>query len=209
MRILPLIFVGLIAASPTSHSPTGSPRPQQQAAKPAQSPATTAPKAAAAGNAAATSPPAANPADVATPEALLAATYGVISGPAGQPRDWDRFRSLFIPGARLISNNPHAPGTLPQVIEPDRYAALAAPYFDKNGFFEMEAARRSKRFGPMMDVWSTYESRHTAADPQPFARGINSFQLFYDGKRWWIVTIYWVEETPDLPLPKEFLTAPK
>jgi hypothetical protein len=209
MGILLLIFAGLIAASPAALSPAASPRPQQQTAKPGQSPATTAPKPAAAGNTANTASPAANPADVATAEALLAATYDVISGPAGQPRDWDRFRSLFIPGARLVSNNPNAPGTLPHAIDPDRYAALAAPYFGKNGFFEREAARRSERFGPMMHIWSTYESRHSSADPQPFARGINSFQLFYDGKRWWIVTIYWIEETPELQLPKEFLSTPK
>ena len=48
-------------------------------------------------------PPPAKPADVASPDAILAATYDVISGPATQKRDWDRFRSLFIPGARLGS----------------------------------------------------------------------------------------------------------
>jgi hypothetical protein len=54
-------------------------------------------------------------------------------------------------------------------------------------------------------IFSTYESRHAAADPKPFARGINSFQLFNDGKRWWIVTIYWQEESTNTPLPKKYL----
>ena len=47
-----------------------------------------------------TTPPRANPADVASPDAIIAALYDVISGPAGQPRDWNRFRSLFAPGAK-------------------------------------------------------------------------------------------------------------
>ena len=53
-----------------------------------------------------TTPPAAKPADVASPDAILAAVYEVISGPAGQARDWDRFRSLYLPGARLVPTGP-------------------------------------------------------------------------------------------------------
>ena len=55
-------------------------------------------------------PPAAKPADVASPDAILAAAYEVISGPAGQARDWDRFRSLCLPGARLIPTGPKKDG---------------------------------------------------------------------------------------------------
>ncbi len=44
---------------------------------------------------------AARPGDVDSIDHILAAVYDVISGPPG-PRDWDRFRSLFYSGARLI-----------------------------------------------------------------------------------------------------------
>ena len=46
--------------------------------------------------------PAAKPADVNSVDAIITALYSVISGPKGQPRDWDRMRSLFLPSARLI-----------------------------------------------------------------------------------------------------------
>jgi hypothetical protein len=159
----------------------------------------------------ATPPPAAKPADVASPDAILAATYDVISGPAGQPRDWDRFRSLFVPGARLIPAvaKKAGGGYETRVITPDEYAQKTDAYFQKNGFAEREIARKGERYGNIMQIFSTYESRHDAKDAQPFARGINSFQLFYDGARWWVVTIYWLEETPENPLPKEFLPAAK
>ena len=134
-------------------------------------------------------PPAAKPADVSSPDAILAATYDVISGPAGQKRDWDRFRSLFLPGAILAAVSKGKDGALrAQVITPEQYIGFADTYFDKNGFFEREAARHADRFGDIMQIFSTYESRH-------------------DGKRWWVVSIYWEEESPDLPLPKEFLPA--
>jgi hypothetical protein len=159
----------------------------------------------------ATPAPAAKPADVSSPDAIMAATYDVISGPAGQPRDWDRFRSLFVPGARLIPvvAKKTGGGYDTRIITPDEYAQKADAYFQKNGFAEREIARTAERYGNIMQIFSTYESRHDAKDAQPFARGINSFQLFYDGTRWWVVTIYWLEETPENPLPKEFLPPAK
>jgi hypothetical protein len=150
--------------------------------------------------------PVANPADVSSPDAILAALYDVISGPASKLRDWNRFRSLFLPGARLIPTgmNPSS-GEHTRVLTPDDYAAAAEPYFQKNSFSEKEVSRKAERFGGIMQAFSTYESRHAAADAQPFARGINSIQLFFDGKRWWLVTVFWQEENPATPLPKEFL----
>jgi hypothetical protein len=150
--------------------------------------------------------PAAKPADVNSIDAIMAATYDVISGPAGKQRDWERFRSLFLPGARLAALVPKKEGGYDaRVFTPDDYAKLADGYFQKESFFERESARHADRFGNIAQIFSTYESRHDPKDPKPFARGINSFQLFSDGTRWWVVTIYWQEESPDVPLPKEFL----
>jgi hypothetical protein len=44
----------------------------------------------------------ANPADVASIDAIMKSVYDVISGDAGQKRDWDRFRTLFHKDARMI-----------------------------------------------------------------------------------------------------------
>lgn len=155
--------------------------------------------------------PAANPADVTSIDAIITAAYDGISGPAGQKRNWNRERSLFIPGARLIPTAKNA-GELnqdgeiaPEVLDIDGYIARVGDYLEKNGFFETEIARRTEQFGHIAHVWSTYESRHKADDPEPFMRGINSIQLFYDGSRWWIVTIYWQHESPEDPIPSKYL----
>ena len=59
----------------------------------------------------------------------------------------------------------------------------------------------------MVHVWSTYDSVHSRSDPEPFMRGINSIQLFHDGARWWILSVYWLAETPDTPIPTQYLPA--
>ncbi|MFN3668414.1 MAG: hypothetical protein ACK4VY_03845 [Brevundimonas sp.] len=148
---------------------------------------------------------AARAADVATPEAIVAALYESISGDAGVARDWDRFRALFHPSARLmpIGGPAEGPATLTP-LTPDEYIARAEPFLMR-GFHERETARRLERFGHMAHVFSTYDSRRAAADPQPFARGINSIQLFHDGTRWWVVSVYWQGETPTLPIPADYL----
>ena len=150
--------------------------------------------------------PAARPADVASVDAILTALYDVISGPAGQPRDWNRFRSLFIPGARLIptGRTPDGAGRV-RVFDAEQYVTLASPGFEKNGFFERETARRTERFGNIVHAFSTYESKRMASDSVPFARGINSIQLWNDTRRWWVVTIFWEGERPDNPIPARYL----
>jgi hypothetical protein len=150
-------------------------------------------------------PPAA-PADVESVDAILAAVYDAISGPAGEPRDWDRFRSLFTPGARLIPTfGPSAEGYGRGVWSPDEYIERAGTSLERNGFFEQEIHRVEERYGPVVHAFSTYESRRTAADPVPFQRGVNSFQLFWDGSRWWVASIFWYGETETHPIPERYL----
>jgi hypothetical protein len=151
-------------------------------------------------------PPAAKPADVSSPDAILTALYDVISGPAGKARDWDRFRSLFMPGARLIPSRPKPDGGASATsITPDGYATSIGPRLEQSGFFEREVHKTVEQFGNIMHVFSTYESRRKAEDAQPFSRGINSIQLLKDGNRWWVVTIYWDSERPDNPIPGKYL----
>lgn len=149
----------------------------------------------------------ADPKDVATLDAIMKSVYEVISGDAGQKRDWDRFRSLFHKDARLIPTgiNPQTKIVGATALSPDDYAKRAEPYFMKEGFYETEKARRVDIYGNIAQVFSTYESRHSPTDKKPFMRGINSFQLLNDGKRWWVVTIYWQAETPENQIPKKYL----
>jgi hypothetical protein len=152
--------------------------------------------------------PKAKPSDVDSVEHILAAVYDAISGPAKQPRDWVRFRSLFVPGGRLIPIR--ATGSSSDITELsiDDYVTRAGARLESDGFFEHATHNTVDQFGDLVQVFSTYESRHMLTDPVPFARGINSFQLLRDGNRYWVVTIYWEAERPDLKIPSKYLPPP-
>lgn len=189
-RIQRTIFVGFVLLSSLSVAFAQEPAKPKAAVPPA-----------------AETTPAAKPADVSSPDAIIAAVYDVISGPPTQKRDWDRMRSLFYAGARLIPTGANKEGAGMKVtsLSVQDYIDRVTPYFEKNGFAEREISRHADKWGNIFEAFSTYESRHDAKDAAPFARGINSFQLFFDGTRWWILTIYWQAESPELALPAEYL----
>jgi hypothetical protein len=139
-------------------------------------------------------------------ETTVLAVYNVISGPAGR-RDWNRFKDLFVPGARMIVAKSKDGEVTTKVMTTDEYATQSQTYFADNGFFEQPVATRIERFGDIAQVFSTYESRHASSDEKPFVRGINSMQLVRSGDHWRIVTIFWEAEDATHPIPPRYLPA--
>lgn len=143
--------------------------------------------------------------DAASIEGILRALYESISGPAGAARDWGRFRSLFLPGARLVRTSLADDGTpRAQAFDPEAYERDTVDYFEREPFYETEVGRRVARFGNIAHVLSVYEARH-APGAEAFRRGINSIQLFHDHRRWWVVGVLWDNEREDTPIPTEYL----
>jgi hypothetical protein len=148
-----------------------------------------------------------NSAEVGSIDGILKAMYASISGPAGA-RDWNHFRSLFLPRAQFTESGVNERGQ--QVVETwnvDEFVRYAGEIFAKMPFFEEALANRVERYGNMVQVFSSYVSRSEPGG-RPFQRGINSVQLMYDGRRWWVVSILWDWERPGNPLPKSMATKP-
>jgi hypothetical protein len=131
------------------------------------------------------------PSDVATLDAILHALYEAISGPAGQPRDWDRFRSLFLPDGRLmpIASMPGEKSGM-RFLSAEDYIHRVEPIFAIEDFWERESRRQTEIFSHFAHVLSFYDSLRSPNEP-PFEQGANSIQLFNDGFRWWIVSVMW------------------
>ncbi|MEL6276949.1 MAG: DUF2911 domain-containing protein, partial [Bacteroidota bacterium] len=144
--------------------------------------------------------------DVKSLDNILEALYEVISGEKHEKRDWQRFKHLFIPEARLIPTRKNEGGKMSyQIMSPDEYVIVAGKWLEENGFYEEEISRKIEKYGSLVHVFSTYESYRSKAEEEPFARGINSIQLLNDGERWWVVQIYWLGESDEWPLPTKYL----
>lgn len=129
--------------------------------------------------------------DVSTLDAILHASYEVLSGPAGQPRDWDRHRTLFVEGARLMPVVA-VHGEKPRVrqLSVEDYIRRVDAIFAVENFWERETSRQVEMVGRVAHVLSRYESLRDPNGP-PFEHGANSMQLFFDDTRWWIVSVMW------------------
>jgi hypothetical protein len=148
--------------------------------------------------------PEARAADVGTIDSIIPALYAVISGPVGQPRQWERMLSLFHSEARLIPTGCDSAGRCgARPMTPEGYRQRADSLLVTIGFCEREIGRKTERYGNIAHVWSVYES-YRKDEQSPFARGINSIQLLWNGTRWLIMSVYWDSERPGNPLPAEY-----
>lgn len=145
------------------------------------------------------------PEDVSSIDGIVKAFYEVISGPAGQPRQWSRDRTLYIPDIRFVAMaEDNAGHPVAHVVSHQEFVDATDPEVVKEGFYESEIHRVTQTFGHIAHVMSIYETR-VKADGPVTDRGINSMELFNDGKRWWVASVIWDDERPNNPVPLEFL----
>ncbi|MBL9120835.1 MAG: hypothetical protein JNL80_13070 [Phycisphaerae bacterium] len=152
--------------------------------------------------------PLGKPEDVKSVDAIVTAYYATVSGAKGEARDWNRLRSLMLPETQLFSTRLAGNRLLPIVLKIDDYIEANRKYFEKGGYYEKEVNRKTDIFGNIAQVFSTYESRRHLEEHTPYSRGLNSFQLVFDGERWWIASVLWGAETQASPIPAQYLPPP-
>ena len=136
---------------------------------------------------------------------IISTLYDMISGEKGEERNWELMKFLFHPDAKLIPSGKNKEGiSKVRFMTVQDYIDTSGKWLVENGFFEKEINRVTDSFGNITQVFSTYESFNSEKDAEPFMRGINSIQLLNDGKRWWIINIYWTQESEDNLTPKAY-----
>ena len=142
------------------------------------------------------------------PGAALDALYEVISGPVGQARDWDRFRALFLDGARMSVITTGADGAEHVVV------LTLEEYIDRNGerlaeigFTETETRRLTHVYGGMATVLSAYAAVR-ADTGELMAEGVNSLTILNDDGQWKIASIAWRAADADWPVERAFEAQP-
>ena len=144
--------------------------------------------------------PPADPADVGSIAAIVKASYDVISGTAGTPRQWRRDSTLYSPGALFIATSVDGGKTRVRTITPEQYRRGNDARMVKEGLIEREIGSHVERFGNVAQVRSVYEIRRSEDAPVE-ARGVNYYSLYWDGSRWWISGMSWDDERPDNQIP--------
>jgi hypothetical protein len=142
--------------------------------------------------------------DVSSIDAIIKTVYESITFREGEKPDLDRFRSLFIANALFIRVTPDGVNKM----DLDGFISSFSNRIDTGAmksFSEFEISRKTHSYGSIAQVWSSYKKSINTEDPVSFGRGINSIQLFNDGKRWCITSIIWQDETNDNPIPEKYL----
>lgn len=143
-------------------------------------------------------------------DGVINALYEVISKEKGGQRHWKQFKYLFHPDAHLIPAGQTKDGlSMAQFMTPNEYIKSSSKWLLENGYVEKEIHRKVDAFGNIAHILSVYEAFYSTKNKTPFMRGVNSIQLFHDGKRWWIINLFWSHETSKHPIPKTYLSKKK
>lgn len=145
-------------------------------------------------------------ADTESIQQVIDAYYDCISGPIGEVRDFDRLRNLFHPAARLIYSywNKESNKANLMIFNTVEEFIPKLDYLDKKGFFEHEISNITHDFSAIAQVFSSYAFR--AEDNSiPNGQGITSYELFYDGSRYWIMSMFWAAENAKYKIPEAYL----
>lgn len=144
--------------------------------------------------------------NVASVNSVIKTFYREISGEKDEKRDWKLFKFLFHPDAKLITAGKNDERQFQvNYMGTGDYIKSSEKWMVANGFVEKEISSTSEIFGRMAHVFSTYEAFNSRHDEDPILRGIYSFQLLNDGERWWILNLYWTQETWLYPIPEKYL----
>ncbi len=144
--------------------------------------------------------------DTKSQESIIAAVYDVISGKAGESRDWERFKGLWYPGANLTMVTPIGKGNSKQItMDIDEFIKLSSNHSKLNSFYEIEIYNHTDEIGHISQVVSTYEIKSDPNSANYDVRGVNLFQLYFDGERWWIMNCLWENEIMGIKFPEEYL----
>lgn len=145
--------------------------------------------------------------DLTTVNGIIYTLYDVISGPVGAERNWNLFRSLFAENARMYIAVPDKnKGSILKSITPEEYAERNKTRLADIGFNEDELYRITNTYGAGTQIFSTFESHFTNRDgAQEITKGINNIQLYFDGERYFILSVFWDANAKNIEVPERYL----
>ena len=141
--------------------------------------------------------------DVGEIGGVVSAIYNSISFPAGGEPQYERFRSLFAPHARLTHAGAEEASVVDVVTFIERFKETVNLGILKS-LREKEIKRKTYEFGSIVHVFSSYEAEAEGRSGRFKKKGLNSIQMFRANGRYWVISLLWDDERETLELPPEF-----
>ncbi len=147
-------------------------------------------------------------ANVHTIDSIVSSIYQVVSGAKGEDRDWELHKTIFHPEGQIISNYVNEKGEYQvRFLSVDEYMEKYKDYFKNMNLYEKDSNREIEINNNMAHVFSTFESYKSANDSIPSKIGTASIQLYNDGNRWYVLNMYYKNETKKDKVPKKYITS--
>lgn len=146
--------------------------------------------------------PTPRPEDVASPKALVMALHDSISGPIG-PFQWDRFRSLFLPTATIGQAGSEQGGKPYIEFQPVKdWIASVRDLRPKVSVRETVYKIHIEHFDSIATAFYSHDSV-TSENGKTDIRRVNTCEMLFDGKRWWIASVVWNVSPKNWDLPQD------
>ena len=138
---------------------------------------------------------------VKTIDGTINESLKIITGERGKKRNWESFKLLFAPTAQLSVLNHDSTGKgILRTYTLEEFVRIGMKYYEGDGFIEYELTKTINEYNGIAHVFQAYYAKEGNIEE----RGINSFQLIFDGKRWWIISLLWVSDRNGVKLPIEY-----
>lgn len=136
----------------------------------------------------------------ASPQAIINEVMNIISGDTTEVRDWEHFRSLFIPSAQFVIKNHNSQRRPVSTLTLEEFIRNIGPTYQQNGFLEEQLDVKIDEYNGIAQVFQVYHCKTLNGTFE--ASGVNSYQLIYANDRWWIVNLMWSSNSNGVELPK-------
>jgi len=140
---------------------------------------------------------------VSSIDAIVNEVLQIVSGEEGKLRNWDAFRNLFLPSAKLsvLVHGDSIPMPFETVTVEEFIESMDDEYYGQ-GYIEYEISKVVNEYNGLASVFQVYYGKDSEGIEE---KGINSYQLVYFENRWWIVNLVWTGDSNGVEVPEKYL----
>lgn len=136
-------------------------------------------------------------------DGIVKEVLGLVSGEKGKERNWEALRNLFLPTATFtVLNNNDSIQQPVETVSLDDFIDLMHDAYYEQGYLEYETGNTINEYNGIANVFQSFYGKDSENKEE---RGINSYQLVYFKKRWWIANLLWTGDANGVKVPEKYL----